>query len=893
MFPTLTSERRLVFSSAKVVHLYVLLLLLSVPTAYAEDVVATKANLTPEKGPTPAWVLPTAWTAPGKPQENPSGEDFLLVDDQNRLGSDENYQHRVYQIVTDGGRQGNSQVYFYFDPSFQKLTIHQLKLIRGKEVSDRLDLTKLQVIQQERNLDSQLYNGQRSALLILDDVRIGDIIDVAYTLRGANPVFEGKFIDTAPLDWSVPVRELNYRLLVPPGRTISSRVQGSSQASFSVQLRDGEQDLTWHRTNAPIVESENSVPSSHVVFSFLDLSEFHSWGDVVQWALPLYALDDRPRPLLSAAIAEIRGRADAAESQAVAALAFVQQQIRYLGIEMGPGSHRPSDPEEVLRRRFGDCKDKARLLTALLQGLGLEAAPALVHSSRREAVLDRLPTPYAFDHVVVALDFKKRRYIIDPTLSYQRGDSLELRHVGRYGPYLRIATATTAPETPELGPFDTNSVLLKETFQVEALDKPATLTVVTVATGRGADNLRVRFATNMPEQIGREYLDYYTRYYPGISQEKPVETDDDPKNNAFTCTEHYLVKNLFSLESAGKIRRAEFQPGSIWDYTRTPNLAQRKQPYAISHPTQIEQQTTINLPEDWKVTPNDEKITDPAFSLEATAKNDGPRKVVIRYLWKSNAYGIEPGRLADYSANAEKARKALGYQLTWRTPTPAAPTKSNSSVTNENPFPLNWPMVVLAAGVILIGSYMSWRLLRKKNPIQPQPPLLAGIERRDPFAYQARENLEGLGGWLILVGLGLVVRPFIYFSAIYGARRAYFNQNVWQLLTAPDSKAYNPNFGLVAPLELICHFALLSSAILLLVLFFRRSHLFPRLMQVFLGCLIPISVFFVWDNVALSHKPKDVLNFDNAKIILQTIIVAFVWIPYFQVSRRVKATFNR
>ncbi|MEO6994178.1 MAG: DUF3857 domain-containing protein [Lacunisphaera sp.] len=895
MCPTLPHNRRFIFRCPSFVWFFVLLLI-AAPAVSGEEVVATKANLTPATGPAPSWVLPTEWTAPTQARENSSGEDFLLLDEQHRLASNEDYQHRVFQIVTDGGRQGSSQVYFHFDPSYQKLIIHQLKLIRGKEVFDRLDMKKLQVIQQERDLDSQLYNGQRSALQILDDVRVGDIIDVAYTLQGANPVFEGKFIDTSLLDWSVPVRVLNYRVLVPAGRTISSRVQGPAQASFNVQLRDGEQDLSWRRTDAPIVESENAVPSSHVVFSFLDLSEFRSWHDVVQWAVPLYALDDRPRPLLAVQIAEIRRHASTAEIQAVAALAFVQEQIRYLGIEMGPGSHRPSDPEEVLRRRFGDCKDKARLLTALLRGLGLEAAPALVHSSRREAVLDRLPTPYAFDHVVVALDLNSRRYIIDPTLAYQRGDRLELRHVGRYGPYLRVAATTTALETPALGPFDTNAILLKETFQVTALEKPATLTVVTVTAGRGADSLRLRFATNTSEQIGREYLDYYTRYYPGITQEKAIETVDDPRGNTFTSTEHYLVKNLFPLESNGELRRAEFQPGSIWDYARTPNLAQRKQPYAINHPTQVEQRTIINLPEDWIVTPNDEKITDPAFSLQATAKNESPRQVVIDYHWASTAFSVETARLGEFADNAAKARKTLGYQLTWRVPGATPPSaKPAPAVTTDTGFPLNWPMVALAACVLAIGAHPSWRLVKRRNPTPPEPPLLSTLEQRDPFTYlpRPRENLEGLGGWLILVAVGLFVRPSLYISAIYGARRAYFNQNVWQLLTTTTSKAYNPNFGMVAPLELIYNFAMLGCSILLLILFFRRSHLFPRFMQVFLGCIVLGSLFAIWDSATISHKPVNALDFETMKIILQAVIAAAVWIPYFQVSRRVKATFTR
>ena len=851
----------------------------------------------PQFGPPPEWTVASAWTAPGKLQANPSGEDFLLVDEQSHLATDEDYHHRVYQIVTDRGRQDSSQVYFYFDPSFQKLTIHQLKLIRGAEVFDRLNPDKIQVLQQERDLDSQLYNGQRSALTILDDVRLGDIIDVSYTLQGANPVFKGRFVDTALIDWSVPVRELRYRLLVPPGRTILSKIQGPSQASFSSQLRGGEQELLWRRTNTPIIEREDKVPSSHILFSYLDLTEFDSWSDVVHWAVPLYALDESPRPLLDAAAAEIRGQNASLEKRAIAALAFVQQQIRYLGIEMGPGSHQPSEPEEVLRRRFGDCKDKARLLTALLARLGLEAAPALVHSSRREATNDRLPTPYAFDHVVVALDLDHQRYILDPTMSYQRGDRLKLRHVGRYGPYLRISPASTGLEHAELGVFDASTSTFKEVFQVDAIDKPASLTVVTVAAGRAADALRLRFATHTVDQIGREYLDYYTHYYPGISQVKAIESSDNAGENTYTTTEHYQIKNLFSADADGKILRAEFQPASIWDFARTPNLAQRTQPYAISHPTRVEHQTTVNLPEDWKVTPNDEQFSDAAFNVEAHAKNSSPRTVLMNYLWESKADRVEPVRLAEYSAHAEKARKALGYQLTWQAPVPKSEKAKTQkpSAPAEDKFPLNWPMVVLAAGITLVGTTISWRLIQRKHPTPPEPPVIALTPPLDPFSYQPRvkPDLVGLGGWLVLVGLGLIVRPAMFGQAIYGARRAYFNETVWQLVTTPGGSSYNAQFGLVAPLEMMYNFAMFIYCGLLLLLFFRRSHLFPRAMQIFLGLIVGGAVFVAWDTVTLGHASNAAMDLGTYKTVFQTLVAAAIWIPYFQVSRRVKATFTR
>ena len=85
------------------------------------------------------------------------------------------------------------------------------------------------------------------------------------------------------------------------------------------------------------------------------------------------------------------------------ALAFVQDELRYTGIELGPDSYRPAPPVETFRLRYGDCKAKALLLCTLLREMNLEAYPALVNTSARETVARRLSSPFAFNHVIVKL----------------------------------------------------------------------------------------------------------------------------------------------------------------------------------------------------------------------------------------------------------------------------------------------------------------------------------------------------------------------------------------------------------------------------------------------------------------------------------------------------------
>ncbi len=82
---------------------------------------------------------------------------------------------------------------------------------------------------------------------------------------------------------------------------------------------------------------------------------------------------------------------------------FINENIRYISADFGRGDFRPMKPMEVLRRKYGDCRDQSALLIALLRAVGFSAFPALVASRDRVEMIDTLPWPGYFNHVIVAV----------------------------------------------------------------------------------------------------------------------------------------------------------------------------------------------------------------------------------------------------------------------------------------------------------------------------------------------------------------------------------------------------------------------------------------------------------------------------------------------------------
>ena len=114
-----------------------------------------------------------------------------------------------------------------------------------------------------------------------------------------------------------------------------------------------------------------------------------------------------------------RGSAKSRDARIRAALKLVSENIRYTGLELGESAIVPFSPAETWKRKYGDCKDKATILTALLRGLGIRANVALIRSSLGENVEPTMPGLGSFNHAIVAVPeaAKGGRILwIDPTV---------------------------------------------------------------------------------------------------------------------------------------------------------------------------------------------------------------------------------------------------------------------------------------------------------------------------------------------------------------------------------------------------------------------------------------------------------------------------------------------
>ena len=826
--------------------------------------------------PPEAWVgeSPTPPLTPTPPGDATYGFDYLLLDRQVNVRETAAYEHNVYRITSESALQSGASITWSFDPAYETIVLHHLRVLRDGEVRERLTKELIKVIQQERDLDRHMLNGRLTALAVLDDIRVGDVIDYAYTKRGANPVFAGKFMDSLSTGWSVPVRHQRIRIASPADSPFFHRSEGQSPFTLSTLNHGRDTVRTWEARDLPVIAAESDVPYWFSPYPWLQFTEYASWSDVATWAVPLYAV---PNPIPSAVAGQARTLTkDSAgeEAKAIALLQFVQQEIRYLGLELGPGTHRPTPPEEVLARRFGDCKDKALLFCTLMRAVGLDAYPALLNTSYRDHIAGWLPSPCAFDHVIACIPRGEGFWWVDPTLTHQQGGALH-RGFPDYRLALIVRPGTQALTTVNQPDAARRHVQIDERFDITAFDAPARFKVTTRYSGLSADSVRSYLAQTAPAQVAKDYVNYYASAYPGLTNDGPVTWKDDSATNALTIEENYTVPDLWKKERDGTFLKAEFYPKAISDHAKLPETRVRTMPLRLSHPTDVRLVTRVHLPEDWKVTPADNSVESPAFRAQDRISLDGRRIVSMVYTWETRSDHVPVEKVADHLSALERVRNSLGYNLTYDKSIVA---KNTTATPARHRF--NWlPIVVMLLTCAAVG-YVARRVLAVP-PLTP-PPVPGPGESR----------LAGIGGWLVLVGFGVTLRPLIVTVQFITGFKDVFNLDTWEAVTTPGAPAYQAAFAPIILVETAGNTVIITGSVLLAVLFYRRKRTFPL---AFVILMISSLVFIgadTWAADALikhTEPGKTETLGEFVKVAIQTAI----WVPYMLLSRRVKLTFTR
>lgn len=544
--------------------------------------------------PTPAWVV--AERAPTGSSQSNAPMYYALIDTQVRLSKDGavRYEH-IERVVTDtSALPVASQIEISFDPSYQSLVFHRVTIKRNGHLIDRLDKKYIRYLQRETKLEESMYDGQTSASIVLPDVRVGDRIEYSFSVKGANPVFEGKFADHEFFSAvKGPVDLYQYRLLYPEGRNVAYRV--GPDVKVSSQTRDGQREVIFRRTGVPQFRFDPYAPGVSYLTDFIQFSEFRDWSEVAQWGVRLFEFPRGTDNSVRALAEEIKSASDQPLQRLSRALDFVQRDIRYFGVEIGSNTHRPVAPEKTLASRSGDCKDKVALLVALLKQMDIKAVPVLVSPRYLADVSDLLPSPLAFSHAIARVEVNGEVFWLDGTRAYQTGPLSGRQSVGLGKGLVLKPQETVLSELPSA--LGEQRMYVQDVIRFDKISEPPTLESRITYLGEYAEGMREVIAKLPFSQIETELATDYGRFYSGIQRTDPVSVEEVAGANALTIVQRFNVPTFLRFPEQ-KLLVGEAPFWSLVKVLQHPAEPQRKLPFRVQSPGTFRHRVEIFFPED-------------------------------------------------------------------------------------------------------------------------------------------------------------------------------------------------------------------------------------------------------------------------------------------------------
>jgi len=324
----------------------------------------------------------------------------LLVDDSEQLTEDED---TFLQILTkEGKRFGDFDFSFSAD---EDLTISACEIRRPDGQIEQLDPDN---IHEATGKAPEGYNAPSQKLFSLPHAEPGSILHVRMQRTQKHFPLPHMFEEVA-LSADIPIVALKVDISVPEKSAFHFKFIHRASSDPIVSRTNYGSTYQWQFQNIPAapqepLDTEGDAPR-------LAVSTFPDWGAFADWYRRLIRESDAMTPELEAQARDLVKDAKTDQDKIAAVTQFVTN-FRYVSIPLGVNSYRPHAAANVLKNRYGDCKDKANLLNTLLKSLGYKASLVLV--PRFTQAYEDLPG-FAFNHAISQVQLNGKTLWIDST----------------------------------------------------------------------------------------------------------------------------------------------------------------------------------------------------------------------------------------------------------------------------------------------------------------------------------------------------------------------------------------------------------------------------------------------------------------------------------------------
>lgn len=419
-------------------------------------------------------------------------------------------QQVIYIGTEQGARQYGSQTVQY-SPASQNLQIlHARVYKRDGRILEAQDGGDARVA----DVAVSMYYDARSREVLFPGIEKGDVVEFDYSItptQNINP-YGDYFGSLVMFRGSIPTELKRYVLITPSSRKINV-VEKRMPSSAQISKSEGSRIYRWEVRDSAALPNESRGPSVTEIAPYVHVSTFGSWNELGHWYAEMIRPQFKTNDELRKIAVELTAGKKSEFDKINAIYQFVLRNTHYVAFEFGVYSYKPYPVTQVYERRFGDCKDKASLMIALLREAGIDADFALLRTRRMGEIDSRAASITLFNHAVVFLP--KWNMWLDGTADYFSSGELPVEDQGAMALVVTADGAASMMHVPVTRPED--NFTRRTVRAVLANDGSIQFQGETYTRGEDAPGLRREY--ELPDRQRDSVRDGLAKVFPSVRVE--------------------------------------------------------------------------------------------------------------------------------------------------------------------------------------------------------------------------------------------------------------------------------------------------------------------------------------------------------------------------------------
>ncbi len=290
---------------------------------------------------------------------------------------------------------------FGYNSANEQINIRYVRVRKPDGSVVTADASAVKEMTPEIERGAPVYTDYKQKHVTVPSLQPGDTLEYEVDTRLATPLAPGEFWYAQNFLKGAIVLNETLEVNLPDGRAVNL---ASANAGYQTKHAGGRVIYTWTHsqlTHPSQADQAKLAAESKLAVPDVQFTTFKSWADVAQWYAKLEQGRDDPTPEIRAKVAELTQGKTTQLAKTQALYNYVSENIRYVSLSFGVGRYQPHSAGEVFANKYGDCKDKATLLAAMMRAAGIPSDVALIPATTK--LDETMPSPSQFDHVITAV----------------------------------------------------------------------------------------------------------------------------------------------------------------------------------------------------------------------------------------------------------------------------------------------------------------------------------------------------------------------------------------------------------------------------------------------------------------------------------------------------------